>query len=213
MNKKFFYGMSIMALMFTAASCGGGEEETTSEETTEEVTAVEYTIDTEASVINWWNKEGEEKGHTGTVKVLDGTYTLEGDVITAASMNVDMTSITADSDKLLGHLTMTDHFFSVMTPDTISADSINWVDNNTTAVFTFEKHEEGMIYGSVNVNDLDFAVEAPVTVTEGQIELGEFSVDMSGLTYFVMEVANVDVPEEERHDPNIGFTATIVAQK
>lgn len=198
-----------MAMMFATTSCGGEE---TTEETTEEVKSVEYTIDTEGSVINWWNMEGEEKGHTGTVSVLEGTYTVEGDVITAASMVVDMQSITADSDKLVGHLTMTDHFFSVMRPDTVSADSVNWVEDNTTATFTFDKHENGMIYGSVNVNDLDFAVEAPVTLTEGKIEIGEFSIDMSGLTYFVMEVANVEVPEEERHDPNIGFSATIVGK-
>lgn len=210
MKMKFIYGLGLLTLSLAVVSCGG-EGETEETEGTEE-TAVTYTIDTEASQINWWNKEGEEKGHTGTVKILDGTYTVEGEVIKSASMNIDMRSIQADSERLAGHL-MTGDFFGVMKPDTVSADSINWVFADTVSTFTFDKHENNKVYGTANVAGLDFPIEAPVTMSEGKLEVGEFSIDMSGLSFFAAEIANAEMPAEEKHDPNIGFTATIVGKK
>ena len=208
MKKNVLFGLSLFSLLLV--SCGGGEEEAGEEtEVTEEVAAVEYTINAEESAINWWNLEGGEKGHTGTVGIVDGSYTLEGDVITAGALTVDMQSITSDSERLTGHL-MTDHFFSVLKADSVDVDSVNWVPNNPTAAFTFEKHEEGTVYGTINVAGTDFPVEAPVTVGEGTLEFGEFSIDMGILGYFVMEAEDPEVPEEERHNSNIGFTASIV---
>jgi polyisoprenoid-binding protein YceI len=201
MKKKFFYGIGIMSLMFAATSCGGGEEEATDEtaETTEEtveevVEPVNYTVDVENSVINWTSYDGEEVGHTGTVKLLDGSYTTEGDMVTAASLNVDMNTITADAEKLQGHL---------MAPDFFD------VNQYASASFSFDRHEEGVIYGTVNASGMEFAVEAPATVGEGSVEISDFKIDLGQLAFFVTE--REEAPEEEWHDTNIGFTASIMA--
>ena len=200
MNKKFIYGISIMSMMFTITSCGGGEEESTEEipvETieveTEVVEPVAYTVDTANSVINWNNFDEGEPGHTGTVKVLEGSYTAEGDLITDAALTIDMNSLTCDSDKLLAHLG-NEEFFDI--------------NKYASAAFNFDRHEEGMIYGTLNAGGLEFAVEAPVTVGDGTVEIGEFKIDMSQLPYFVTE--KTDAPEDEWHDTNIGFSAMIV---
>lgn len=189
-----------MSLMFAATSCGGGEEETTeenhesTEETVEEVVeAVNYTVDTESSVINWSAYEGGEVGHTGTVKLLDGSYTDEGGVITSATLNIDMNTITADAEKLQGHLMAADFFD---------------VNQYASASFAFDRHEEGVIYGTVNAAGLEFAAEAPATVSEGSVEISSFKIDMGQLGFFVTE--REEAPEEEWHDTNIEFTASIV---
>lgn len=204
MKKNIFYGVSAAALMFAFVSCGGGEEttdETTdSTETTEDVIEpIEYTIDTESSVINWYTMNGEEKGHFGTTMVMEGTYTTEGDLITSASLTADLNTFTVEDEmggeKLQGH---------IMSPDLLD------VNQYATAVFTFDRHEDGIVYGSLSVAGNDMAIEAPATVGEGTIDIADFNVDMGALNFYVTERA--EAAEDEWHDTNIGFTASIVAQ-
>lgn len=204
MKKNIFYGVSAAALMFAFVSCGGGEEttdETTdSTETTEDVIeAVDYAIDTESSSISWYTMHEDEKGHFGTIMVLEGSYTVEGDLITSASLTADLNTFTVEDEmggeKLQGH---------IMSPDLLD------VNQYATAVFTFDKHENGTLYGSISVAGNDMAIEAPATIGEGTIDIADFNVDMGALNYFVTERA--EAAEEEWHDTNIGFTASIVAQ-
>lgn len=205
MKKKLFFGVSIAAFML--ASCGGAEE--TTEETTDEtvdttaeevVEAVTSEIDTEASVINWFNMNGEEKDHFGTVKVLSGSFTTEGDVITDASLSADMNTITSDDEmggeKLAGHL---------MAPDFFD------VNQFASAEFKFDRHENGTVFGTLTSAGKEFAVEAPATVSEGRVEIGEFKVDMSSLPFFVMEKEK-EPDTSKHHDAMIGFSATIVGK-
>lgn len=202
MKKEFLFGLAAAFFMF---SCGEGSEETTeSGDTTatdsvvEEVVVMNYEIDTAASVINWMNFDDEETDHYGTVKVLSGSYTIENDVITEASLSADMNTITSDDD--MGGERLEGHF---MSPDFFD------VNQFAAATFTFDRHEEGMVYGTLNTAGMDFNIEAPVTITEGSIEVGEFKVDMSALAYFEMEKEK-EKDESKWHDPMIGFTATIV---
>jgi hypothetical protein len=202
MKKTIFYGIGIMSLMLSATSCGGGEEESTEEssESTEEVLEevvepVTYTVDTAQSIINWVNYDGEDHDHTGTVKLLEGTYTDEGGVITAATLTMDMNSITADSEKLQGHLGAADFFD---------------INQFASSEFVFDRHEEGVLYGVVNAAGLEFSVEAGVTVVAGEVAVDEFRMDLSSLPYFVAE--REENPEEEWHNPSVGFTVTIVAE-
>jgi len=205
MKKKLFFGVGIAAMML--ASCGEGTEEaseetdgTTDEVVEEVVEPVSYEIDTTASIINWYTTEGEEKGHWGTVKVLSGSYTTEGDVITAASLSANMNTITSDDEmggeKLAGHL---------MAPDFFD------VNQFASADFTFNRHEEGTVYGTLASAGLEFPVEAATTVTEGAVEIAEFKVDMSALPFFVAEKEK-EADESKHHDPMIGFSASIVGK-
>lgn len=204
MKKELLFGLAATFFMF---SCGEGGEETAEntdssaiETVEEEVVIMKYEIDTAASVINWANFNGEEKDHYGTVKVLSGSYTIENDVITEATLSADMNTITSDDEmggeKLEGHL---------MAPDFFD------VNQFASATFNFDRHEEGMVYGTLNTAGIDFPVEAPVTVAEGSIEVADFKVDMSQLAFFQME-REKEADESKWHDPMIGFSATIVGK-
>lgn len=203
MRKNIIFGASAV-MMFAVISCGGSEESTESTENTDSVVVIEpvtYTIDTAASIINWYNMDGDAKGHFGTVKVLEGTYTLEGDVITAGSLTANLNSVSVDDEmggaKLLGHI--------------LTADLLD-VNQFATATFTFEKHENSSVVGTLSVSGVDVVIDAPVSINEGGLEVADFTANLAHLPFFIREVAEV-ANEAERHDPNIGFNASIVAVK
>lgn len=219
MSKQIILKMkkTIIPILFATplffAACGGAENEgeTTDADTTvvEEVEEVEvivsnYTVDTAATVINWMAYSGEEIDHQGTVMALDGSFevtkTGEDMAVTAANLNVDLNSINEESEKLVGHLKSPDFFD---------------INQFATASFSFDRHEEGMIYGTANIVGKDLPVEAPVTLTETgegvNVEVGEFKLDFSALE-MPFYIEDVKAPVEEQHDPNIGFTATILGK-
>ena len=200
MKKKFIFVMVIIP--FTMVACGGGDEEgaegsegTDSTATEEVIEAVNYTVDTEASTFAWWNTSEGAPDHTGTFTASEGSFTVEGDVITAASLTVDMASVTEDggNEKFMGHLS---------SPDLLNFEA------NPSATFTFGGHADGVLTGTVNAAGLDLPVEANATVADGTVTLEDFTLDMSALMFFQTEIA--EKPEEERHDPNIGFNGTVV---
>jgi polyisoprenoid-binding protein YceI len=113
-------------------------------------------------------------------------------------MTINMASVEVGdgSEKLQGHL---------MAPDFFD------IENFATAEFTFDSHEEGIVYGSVNVVGKEMAVEAETTVDGNTLNVSDFTIDMSELGFFTTEAA--EKPEEERHDANIGISATIVGME
>ena len=203
MKRTFLFGSMIATIMFAMASCGGAEEETTDETTTndsteEVVEAVEYSVDTAASIINWWSTEEGEKVHWGTAKVLEGSFTVEGDVITSGALTINMNSVTADDEmgaKLMEHLS---------TPDFLD------INQYATSTFTLTKHENGVINGTLNVAGLNMDVEAEASMADGVVTTSDFKVDMVQFPYFQTEQA--EKPEGEWHNTMIGFNATIVGK-
>jgi hypothetical protein len=205
MKKSVIFGVGLS--MFVLASCGGAEEEAT-EETNEEVTEevvvepVIYTVNTEASVINWTAYDlNNEVDQSGTVLALSGDLTVEDGGITSAALEVDMNSIASDGgmEKLDGHLKNEDFFD---------------VNQYATTSFEFEKYEEGRIYGSASIVGTSYVIEAAAEVVEEgdgvTVTVSEFKLDFSVLPYMVEDAK---APVEEQHNPSVGFTATIVGNK
>lgn len=208
MKKIMILGMC--AAPFFLTSCGGTEAD--ADATSADSTAVEiietvvssYTIDTATTVINWMNYDGEEIGHQGTVAALSGAFevsvTGEDAMITNANLVVDMNSISEGDERLEGHL-KSEAFFDV--------------NKFASTSFAFDRHENGMLYGTVSIIGKEVAVEAPaeVLIMDGtaEITIGEFSIDFAQLEmkYFVEEKANPKVKPEEIHGTNIGFSATV----
>ena len=201
-------------MAFLVSSCGGASsegEETTTDSTLVETEVIEtvvmdMTIDTATTVVNWNNLSEGEVDHVGTVGALSGSIqiTATGDEyeITAGSLVVDMNSISEGSEKLEGHL-MAEDFFNVNV--------------FATTEFTFDRHENGVVYGSVTIIGKEMPIEAPVEVSiEGDnatIEVGQFDLDFTALDmpFFVNEAA--EEVETDRHNPTIQFSATVKAVK
>jgi polyisoprenoid-binding protein YceI len=207
MKKSILLGASALAFLFTA--CGGAETtpEVTDTDTTVAVVepvVMNFVVDTASTVVNWGNFSEGELDHQGTVSALNGTaeVTMTGDdaVITGASLVIDMNSISEGSEKLEGHL-MSPDFFALETYPTAS--------------FNFDRHENGTIYGTVNVIGKELAIEAPAeVVVEGEnltVTIGAFQADFSALEmpFFVKEKA--EKPVEEHHNASIQFSGTVKA--
>jgi polyisoprenoid-binding protein YceI len=204
MKNKLFYGVGIATFML--ASCGGAEEaaENLEEEVQEMVEEIvetkSYAIDTSTSIINWSTMDHGEKGHWGTVKVLEGAFSTEGDMITEASLKLDMNSAMSTDENggenLTGHL-MTPEFFDV--------------NKYASAEFNFDRHEEGKIFGTLTAAGAEFAVEADATLTDGIVEVSEFAIDMSSLPFFVSEKEK-EANQEKWHDSNVTISGTIAGK-
>lgn len=110
---------AIVALFSLSACAGVGDapEATTGEAVT--LTNAEGTvlpIDTSRSEVNWRGAK-VTRAHDGGFNLYDGTVTVSGDQVTGVTVNIDMTSIWSDTNRLTGHL-KSDDFFSVeMYPD------------------------------------------------------------------------------------------------
>ncbi len=207
MKRTLIFGVMmtpVLGMMVSPAflvSCGGAAEDSTDTDTNKVVEVVvpepvSYTVDTTATVINWYNMDAGAVGHQGTVKVLDGSFTTLEDSITAGSLTINMASATESTSntKFLGHPATADLLDFVGFPQ---------------STFTVERHETDTVYGTLSAVGKDFAVKAPVTVDGGNITIGDFKIDMSGLTFFVTEKTK-QKDQAKWHDANIGFTATLV---
>ncbi len=69
-----------------------------------------YTVDVERSTIEWSAKK-VGGGHTGTVKIADGTLIYTGKALKSGSFQMNMSSITSDNARVTNHL-KSDDFFS-----------------------------------------------------------------------------------------------------
>lgn len=216
MKLHYVLGMSVMAIGMLASCGGNGDHADENAETTDSVEVKEpvvetfnYTVDTAATVVKWKGYEGidmeEPEFHAGTVKALNGTVEVtstDGELaVTNATLTVDMNSIATDEGiaKLEGHLGNEDFF------------NIN---EFATTEFTFDKYEEGVVYGKISVVGNEYPVEAPVTLEqteEGLTVTSEpFRVDFSNLPFFVRDA---EAPAEEQHDPKVEFVLDVKAVK
>jgi len=199
--------LGLCAAPFFFASCGGAESDAEGTENDSTVVVIDtvvtsYTVDTATTVINWMTYDGEEIAHQGTVAALSGSFEItvigEEASITGGDLVVNMNSIAEGDEKLEGHLKTPD-FFDVMQFPTTS--------------FAFDRHENGMIYGTATIIGKEVAIEAPVelTVAEGTavVTVGEFTVDFAALEMMFFEREKTEAKPEEMHSTSIGFSATV----
>lgn len=115
--KKLHYLLAFAVIGL--AACGGGTKtaEETKEVTEASDSAVTFALDLENTKVNWKGSKVIQPEHMGTVKVSEGSLSLENGNITAGNFVIDMTSITntdltdvAENNKLVGHLKSADFF-------------------------------------------------------------------------------------------------------
>lgn len=123
-------------------------------------------VDTKKSSVKWI-AEKVAGSHDGTVKIKEGSLSLDNNVITSGNIVMDMTSITVDdiedkdtNAKLIGHLKSED-FFSVSSHATSTFTLKN---------FTPKKGENGNNYeisGTLNIkgitNDISFPAKINIS--------------------------------------------------
>lgn len=152
MNKTFFSAMALAALTLTACKKEVAVNETAKTDSTTAVVTTNETapvagdahmVDTAVSNIDWEGGKMSGDKHTGTIKLQDGTLTVNNGKIVGGKVTIDMKTITvtdlpdaADKARLEGHLKGTDadasksdHFFNVNKYPTATLDITKVTEN------------------------------------------------------------------------------------
>lgn len=164
----------VLAAGIFFAACG--ETKKTAEETQEVANAgtgaVTYAIDPAQSTIKWFGEKKISGKHNGTVQLLTGNLSFEGENLTAGNFTIDMTTIKdldlpegEDKTKLEGHLKSAD-FFEVETYATAAF--------NITSVEKLEGSTEGThkITGNLTIKGQTHGVSFPATITASESGVG-----------------------------------------
>ncbi|MEM1093393.1 MAG: YceI family protein [Bacteroidota bacterium] len=117
--KKSLSFLTMALLIVAVSACGDGVGDAPQATTGDAVaadaaaTGVSYTIDTEASALNWRGAKVTD-AHDGGFNAFSGTIMVDGETVTGVEIEVDMTSMWSDNERLTGHL-MSEDFFEVET--------------------------------------------------------------------------------------------------
>jgi polyisoprenoid-binding protein YceI len=210
MKKAVYAAFMVAALGLT--SCGGAEEV----EVVEEVTASEYTINTEETKLEWkgsWVVPTEEGGqmevssHNGSISVTEGMVAVNGEEVTG-SFTIDMSTIDNEdladnADKkgdLEGHL-MTPDFFNVSEYAKVNV-MLNGV-------------KDGMAMITVDImgNKMDQTVPVSTEMNGDKMMMhGEFSMDFTALNWR-MATPDPEKPEGGNVSPVVDFHLHAVLDK
>lgn len=170
--------MGVLATMLfyacSSSSTDAVETEEAGEAAEATVESVTYQIDPEATTLGWYGEKITGDFHKGTIKVSEGSLSLEGDSITAGSFVVDMNTIDETDPsseggeaKLVGHLKSGDFFL---------------VDSFPTAEFVVTGHNGSDVSGNLTIRGITKEVTIPTTVTKSETGLNvssEFAIDRS----------------------------------
>jgi len=151
-------------------------EEPAEEASTEDGEAATYTVDTDASTIEWYGERPAGGSESGVVQIAEGQLTFDGSELVAGSMVIDMATIepTSKTGEMLGMLTghlKSDDFFGVETYPTanlvIKSATPTGVENQYTVVADLtikETTDEIEFVTDVVVGDGTLAATADIVV-------------------------------------------------
>ncbi|GAA3522095.1 hypothetical protein GCM10022393_40770 [Aquimarina addita] len=155
-------------LIISGVSCKGEKKNEAEAAPAEEVieapaAAINFTVDTTASMIEWTGKKPTGE-HTGTIKLMDGSVNTQDGKIQSGSFVIDMTSINVtdlEGDKkagLEGHLKgegeeKKDHFFNVAEHPKATFELTGIV----------EKEGKTMIEGNLTIKGIKKNISFPAT--------------------------------------------------
>lgn len=160
-----FFALALVASMSLLTACGGAATEASDAETAAQanVGAVSYAVNTGESNMTWMGSK-LAYGHSGTIKLSEGSLSVENGLITAGNFTVDMKTMEEvgqpDAEKaaqLIGHLASADFFDVEKYPTSkfeITGSTANATDSTTHT-----------IKGNLTIKDVTKNIEFPAKVT------------------------------------------------
>lgn len=142
MNKINLFSVAMFSSTMFLMSCGSAPEQPAVEEAPVAQTMV-VELDSEASSVEWSGTMVGVYSHSGTMKLTNGSFTVENGVVTAGTFTADLTTLEATDqnydpakdqtpEKLIGHLSSPD-FFDVANYPTATFE-VTGVDENGNVV-------------------------------------------------------------------------------
>jgi polyisoprenoid-binding protein YceI len=197
------------------AACGSPQKETVDTETAGEaaeatVESVTYTVDTEASNVQWTGSKILEGSHTGTINISEGSLSAKEGVIESGSFTLDMASFneTGNDDaemvgKLIGHLKSPD-FFNV--------------DSFATASFEITEGGAEMVKGNLTIKGITNQIEIPVSTEmtdAGMTATSSFTINRNdwGVTWGNNSTNKIEFLKDNFIKDEISFDVSLVVNK
>ncbi len=170
---------------------------------TQDVTVEEgaYTVDEEASQLEWFGTRIVGRSHTGTVPFKTSSIVvIDGEV--QGSIYFDIPNITSNNEDLTEHLLSGDFFE---------------IENYPEAVFVIGSAQNGIISGQLTIKDNTESISIPVIVTETDSTVvleGQTIIDRTdfGMTYESGTFFQALGDKAIRDDVDISFVLVLVKQ-
>lgn len=197
---KLKLSIASLALVFALASCGSETDKTVTgeEQKVAEQTGAQYTADVNASVVKWnATHKGGFAPRFGTIKLSEGSISVENNAVTGGTFTLDLKSLAVDpasvteegkkAEDLAGHLKSADFFL---------VDSFPTAKFDITSVAPFDAaKDQSKLEGATNIvsgnltlkgKTVNVTFPAKISITEAGLTVAaNFSVDRTAwnLTY------------------------------
>lgn len=207
---KRITSLMIASIALIAVSCNNTE---TNDEENETVEAVTYTLDVEASSLAWAANMGPEYGHEGTVKVTDGSLTMQGETLTTGIFTIDMSTIkSTDLDEPKAS-SLAAHLKGSAPDEKHPADLFFNVPQFPTVSVTLNSFEDGKLNLTLDIIGKKLTQDAEVELTSdenGASIKGDFALDLTSLEIPGLQP---DPEDDSQINPKIDFSLNISLKK
>lgn len=166
------------SLAVIATSCSTTETE---QEIVEPTT---YSLDKEASSLEWAANMGPDYGHTGTVEISEGTIEMEGSELTSGSFTIDMNTIKSTDleEPKAGYLAA--HLMGTAPDEKHPVDMFFNTPKFPTVTVTLGEYKGGKLGLTINILGKELKQDVAVKLMNddnGASIKGDFALDMNSL--------------------------------
>ncbi len=165
------------SLAVVATSCSSTSEEAAIEPIT-------YTLDKEASSLEWAGSMSPEYGHTGVVEITEGTLVMEGEELKSGSFTVDMNTLRSTDLEEPKAGILAKHLKGLEPDEDHPADLFFNTPKYPTVDVTLGEYKDGKLTLTLSIIGKELTQEVPVELTSdenGAWIKGDFSLDLTSL--------------------------------
>ncbi len=194
------------SLAVIATSCSTTETE---QEIVEPTT---YSLDKEASSLEWAANMGPDYGHTGTVEISEGTIEMEGSELTSGSFTIDMNTIKSTDleEPKAGYLAA--HLMGTAPDEKHPVDMFFNTPKFPTVTVTLGAYKGGKLGLTINILGKELKQDVAVKLMNddnGASIKGDFALDMNS-----PEIPGLQPgPDGSQINPSIDFKLNVKLNK
>lgn len=194
------------AVAVITASCSSTEAEV------EVVETVSYSLDTEASSLEWAANMGPDYGHTGTVEISEGSIEMTGDDLTSGSFIIDMNTIKSTDLEEPKASYLAAHLMGTAPDEKHPVDLFFNSPKFPTVKVTLGEYKDGKLGLTLDILGKELKQDVAVKLTsndKGASIKGDFALDMNALEIPGLQPG----PDGSQINPAIDFKLNVVLKK
>lgn len=193
------------SLALVATSCSN----TATEEAVESTT---YTLDKEATTLEWAANMSPEYGHKGFVEITEGSIEMEGDVLTGGSFTIDMNTIKSTDLEEPKAGILASHLKGTAPDEQHPVDLFFNTPKFPTVEVTLGEYKDGKLGLTLSILGKELKQDVAVKIKndeKGASIKGDFALDFNSL-----EIPGLQPnPDGSQINPAIDFKLNVILKK